>query len=244
MLHEEIAARLRTDIREGEHPVGATLPTERELAARFDASPGTVRLALRALQLEGTLAGGRGAPKTVVRVPAPPVSFAEFHSFAQWAYGQGREPGGRVVAQTWRSPTDDDVDALGVDTTEPVLHVVRTRTLDGEVALLERSTYPRWLGELVVALPADCPSVTNALAEHGIRFTRADHTFTAVAATSEDAKLLGIPRGKPLLSHRRVSADRNGRPLEASDDRYLSGTLAISVASSEHANPLRWVDLD
>lgn len=243
LLHDTIAEGLRTSISEGEYAIGTSMPTERELAIRYGASVGTVRLALRALVQEGTLAGGRGAAKTVVRRPSEPASFVEFLSFAQWAYAQGREPGGAVVEQVWVPATSNDERNLRITRGERVLKVVRTRTLDGEIVMLERARYPHWLGTIVEAIDPSVPSVTNVLLDHDVQFVRADHSFTAVPASSTDARLLQVPRGKPLLAHRRVSADRNGRPLENSEDRYLTGTLAIAVSSSEQFNPLRWVQL-
>ncbi|WP_185714898.1 GntR family transcriptional regulator [Gulosibacter macacae] len=243
LLHESIAERIRDEIDAERIEIGASMPTERELAEIHGASVGTVRLALRNLVLEGTLAGGRGAPKTVVRRPNAPSAFSEVLSFAQWAYAQGREPGGSVVDQVWVTANSSDVRNLRCATRDRVLLVVRTRTLDGEIVMLERARYPDWLGRIVEQMDPSLPSVTNALGEQGVHFTRADHSFAAVAASSEDSRLLCVPRGKPLLSHHRVSADRHGLPLENSEDRYLSGMLAIAVSSSEQSNPLRWVDL-
>lgn len=242
LLHETIAASIRDDIAQGRVAIGESLPTEREYAERFGASLGTVRQALRALVVEGTLTGGRGAPKTVVRGPNSPMAFAEFLSFAQWAYAQGRTPGGHRVEQMWLPATEQDAAYLRCARRDPVLLVVRTRTIDDEIVMLERARYPEWLGRIVEGLAADLPSVTNALLEHDVHFSHSDHMFTAVGASSEDARLLGVPRGKPLLSHRRASTDRGGRPLEHSEDRYITGTLAIAVSSSEQANPLRWAD--
>ncbi|WP_347313471.1 FCD domain-containing protein [Defluviimonas sp. SAOS-178_SWC] len=55
-----IALALITEIREGNIPVGAPLPTERELAERFDASRPTIREALAQMQMRGFLDAGGG----------------------------------------------------------------------------------------------------------------------------------------------------------------------------------------
>ena len=46
--HEEIAEELRQAIDDEEYPVGALLPPETELAARYGVSRGTVRQAVAA----------------------------------------------------------------------------------------------------------------------------------------------------------------------------------------------------
>ncbi len=51
--HEEIAEELRRAIDREEYAVGALLPAETDLAARFGVSRGTVRQAVLALTAEG-----------------------------------------------------------------------------------------------------------------------------------------------------------------------------------------------
>lgn len=52
-LYRQIADQLRAAIQSGEYPVGAKLPTERELAASLGVSRPSVREALIALEVEG-----------------------------------------------------------------------------------------------------------------------------------------------------------------------------------------------
>ncbi|MDZ5078699.1 GntR family transcriptional regulator [Nesterenkonia sp. HG001] len=236
-----IAEALREEIRAGVLGVGDSLPSERALSERFGVSPGTVRVALKELVSEGTVDGTRGRPKTVVRVPRPQSSFGEFHSFAQWARGHGREPGGQVMENRWQIASEMDEALLQARVGQRVLAVTRLRSLDGETVMLERTHYPEWLGEIVEALPPETPSVTAVLAErHQVHFSHAEHMFGAEGAKARDATMLGISRGTALLMHRRVSRDPAGRVLEWSTDRYISGRILLSVGNSWNSNPLRW----
>ena len=99
--YEQIARQLREDIRNGRFQVGEAIPSERVLAERFDVAPGTMRQALNQLVDEGTLSSKRGARKVVLRMPARFPEISKFRSFAQWAYGRGRTPGGHVIHQEW-----------------------------------------------------------------------------------------------------------------------------------------------
>lgn len=236
-----IAEALREEIRTGVLGIGDSLPSERVLSERFGVSPGTVRVALKELVSEGTVDGTRGRPKTVVRIPRQPSSFGEFHSFAQWARGQGREPGGRVMESRWLIASEMDEVLLQARSGQRVLAITRLRSLDGEIVMLERTHYPEWLGEIVERIPQDTPSVTAVLAEdHGVHFSHAEHMFGAEGAKARDAAMLGVSRGTALLMHRRVSRDPAGRVLEWSTDRYISGRVLLSVGNSWNANPLRW----
>ncbi len=236
-----IAQALRADISSGAYPIGSSLPSERELSARFAVSPGTVRVALKELVAEGSVDGTRGRPKTVIRVPRRQSSFEEFRSFAQWAWHQGLTPGGTVREANWLIASRIDEEILRVQPGHRVYSVVRLRTLDGAKVMVEHTHYPGWLGEIVEGIPPDEPSVTAVLAaEHQVNFSHAEHVFGAENARARHATALSVSRGTALLVHRRITRDPSGRPLEWSTDRYISGKIMVAAGNSWHSNPLQW----
>lgn len=243
--YEQIARQLREDIRNGRFQVGEAIPSERVLAERFDVAPGTMRQALNQLVDEGTLSSKRGARKVVLRMPARFPEISKFRSFAQWAYGRGRTPGGHVIHQEWGEQTDKDAELLRVPAGEKVLKVLRVRTIDGSPIMLERTRYPAWVGTKVEPMDPTCPSVTNELAaRHGIHFFAADNVFSAAKAGEVDARWLPLEAGDPVLVHRRLSRDAKGTPLEMSEDRYIADALSIAVPTSGKNNVLCWTTLN
>ena len=243
--YEQIAEQIRDSIRSGALAVGRSLDSEAALALSFGVAPGTVREALRLLVAEGTLSGRRGARKSVLRIPRPPVAQEEFRSFAQWATAHDRTPDGLVVEQEWEIAGEETARAITVDPRSRVLRVVRVRSLDGERVMVERTRYPEWLGELVEAMPADLESVTRELADvHGVVFAGADHVFSAAVCGQQDATLLGVSRGRPLLRHLRVSRSPSGQPLEVSEDRYLANILTVAISNGRNTNPISWLPAD
>ena len=72
-LYRQIADQLRSLIDQGEYPVGARLPTERDLADRLGVSRPTVREALIALEVEGRLRIRVGSGIYVTEPPPAPV---------------------------------------------------------------------------------------------------------------------------------------------------------------------------
>ncbi len=243
--YEQIARQLREDIRNGRFQVGEAIPSEKVLADRFDVAPGTMRQALNQLVDEGTLSSKRGARKVVLRMPARFPEISKFRSFAQWAYGRGRTPGGHVIHQEWVKQTEKDVELLRVPAGERVLKVLRVRTIDGSPIMLERTRYPAWVGAKVEPMDPTCPSVTNELAaRHGIHFFAADNVFSAAKAGEVDARWLPLETGDPVLVHRRLSRDAKGTPLEMSEDRYIADALSIAVPTSGKNNVLSWTTLN
>ena len=236
--HEEIAGELRAAIDREEYAAGSLLPSEAELAARYQVSRGTVRQAVAALTNEG-LVGSRQGARRVVLASRRSQSFGELRSFAQWARAMNRTATGAVVASERRPATAEDAARLHLPADAEVLAVVRVRGLDGEPVLLERTVYADWIAPAVERIEPDCESVTQRLFDDtGLIFAYGEHLIDAVPAGALDADLLGVRRTSPLLRVRRVTTTRAGQPIEWSDDRYRSDAVNFSVHNSIGANPL------
>ncbi|GAB3904187.1 hypothetical protein GCM10027612_71690 [Microbispora bryophytorum subsp. camponoti] len=105
--YEQIASDLRDAIVRGGYPIGAQLPSEAELALRYSAARGTVRQAVALLAAEG-LVGSRQGARRIVLGSERSQSFAELHSFAQWARSMGYRASGTVLSSQRRpcSPSE------------------------------------------------------------------------------------------------------------------------------------------
>lgn len=57
----------------------------------------------------------------------------------------------------------------------------------------------------------------------------------ADAATAEDAELLRVPEGTPLLRVRRRAFTTDGTPIESSDDRYLHTKASFTLNSTRNS---------
>jgi GntR family transcriptional regulator len=166
-------------------------------------------------------------------------SFTELRSFAQWARAIGRTATGSVVSTERKPATAEDALRLHLRAGSEVLHVARVRGLDGELVLVERTVYADWIASAVERLEPDCESVTQRLHEEtGLVFAYGEHLIDAVAASAQDADLLGVRRTSPLLRVRRVTTTRTGTPIEWSDDRYRSDAVNFSIHNSIGTNPL------
>lgn len=191
---------------------GGTLPTERDLAVRYEVSRETVRQALRELLLEGRLRRrGRG---TVVAGPKleQPLSLA---SYTEGVRRQGRTPG-RTLIGLDRFPCPEALAAeIGVTRGEPVWHLERVLLADDERVGLE-STYVTVARVPHLDTEFDPDSSFYAyLHDHlGISFGDGDERIETVLATPREALLIGTPPALPMLLIHRVSRDASGLPLE------------------------------
>ncbi|WP_406402144.1 GntR family transcriptional regulator [Streptomyces sp. NBC_00879] len=206
---------------------GGLLPTERELAVRYEVSRETVRQALRELLLEGRLRRqGRGTVVAGAKLEQP-LSLA---SYTEGVRRQGRTPG-RTLISLDRFPCNDALAAdIGVVRGEPVWHMERVLLADDERVGLE-STYVSVAR--VPGLDADFDPDSSFYAylreRLGISFGDADERIETVLATPREALLIGTPPALPMLLIHRLSRDTAGRPLERVRTLYRGDRFSFTA---------------
>jgi len=232
MEYEAIAADIARRISEGEFSAGSRLPSETQLAAEYEVSRGRIRSAVASLARRGLLVS-RPNSGWIVQARHRVQGFDRMRSFAQWAEEHGRVAGGNIVVRELRPADGREARLLRIGLGEEVLRFTRLRTLDGRVVMVERSTWAPWVVPTMSAVPDDVVSTTSALAEEGIRVVVGDHRIEAVAASSEDARLLGVRRSSPLLQVGRTTFTREGRVVEFGIDRYMPEVITFEVSAGE-----------
>ncbi|MEE1739570.1 GntR family transcriptional regulator [Streptomyces sp. BE147] len=206
------AVKARISLLVDELGEGGALPTERDLALRYEVSRETVRQALRELLLEGRLRRqGRG---TVVAGPKleQPLSLA---SYTEGVRRQGRRPGRHLIGLD-RFPCPEAIATeIGVTRGEPVWHLERVLLADDERVGLE-STYVAVarVPELDTRFDPDSSFYAYLHDRLGVSFGDADERIETVLATPREALLIGTPPALPMLLLHRLSRDTEGRPLE------------------------------
>ncbi|WP_300268377.1 GntR family transcriptional regulator [Microbacterium sp.] len=229
--YREVADDLRRRILQGEIGGGERMPGEQSLATQYGVSRGVIRNALAALRRRGLVSSHPGFGWRV-RADVHTQEFAEMRSFAQWAQSRRMIPGGRVIRQERDAASMVDARVLRMRARDDVLRVTRVRTLDGRAVMIERTTYAPWAMSAIEALEPDEPSVMTALQDAGIAMASAQHRIDTVAASSEDAEILGVRRSTRLLRVRRETSTADGRPIEYGDDRYAPDTVTFEVHAS------------
>ncbi|WP_243229686.1 GntR family transcriptional regulator [Microbacterium sp. CIAB417] len=230
-VYTQIADDLREQIASGNLRPGDDVPTEAELAARWRTSRGPIRNALAALRGEGLIETTRGRPARVVARKADQAVDVSV-PFTRWARELGVTPGARTQQVSLRRAGADKATALGIDPDDTVVTVVRLRLLDGRPTMLERLCYIEPVGRLLLDIDPDAVSITEFLGSKGHPIVGLQHEIDAVAADAEDAELLRVPLGTPILRLSRISRGPDGRIFEASEDRYLSDVVRFTVAAS------------
>jgi GntR family transcriptional regulator len=217
----EQALRERADRLEPHSP----LPSEAQLCEEFGVSRMTARAAVQRLVQDGLVyrVPGRG---TFVAAARANRTAGHVLSFSDEMRRKGRVPSSRVIERRRRPATDVEERRLGVG---EVVVLRRVRLADGKPLVLERAVFPA--DRVSGALEGDLEhaSLFETLASAGLVPTRGTAALAAEPAGAEDARLLRVRKGAPLLVERRLIHDQDGKPLELTESRYVGARYGIDV---------------
>jgi GntR family transcriptional regulator len=191
---------------------GDPLPSERELAERYDVARMTVRAEITRLAAEGMVerVQGRGTFVAEARV----AQAAALSSFTEDMRARGLTAGSQVLGQG-TIPADDLVAGrLGIAPGAPVVRVRRVRTADGEPMALEEAFLSADRFGALADEDLEGASLFTVLEERfGARFPVADQQVVAVEIVGEDANLLRVAPGRAGLKFHTILFDADEHPL-------------------------------
>ena len=204
--YQVIADDLRRRVVSGEFPAGNLLPSESELSAEYAASRVTVRRALEALRSERLVDSRQGFGWFVAEAPVR-QPLARLATIEAQLEAEGRRSERRITDFAF-VPAPPGVRAvLGVD---EVLSVRRVNLADGEPFARVTVWCPEELGAHLTLAQLKQRSFYELLP---VQFAGATQVIGADAASEEDARLLLIPPGSPVLVCKRTTRDHTGKPV-------------------------------
>jgi GntR family transcriptional regulator len=208
---------------------GDRLPSDAELVAEFGVSRMTARNAMQRLAEEGlvTRHPGRGS---FVAAPAAHRRTDRLMTFSSEMVRRGRVPSSRLLTRGIRPSSHAEAAALGLTRSDPVVEVRRLRLADGQPMALETAILIMECAPVVLGADLESGSLHAAISESGLTLESGTGTVGAGAATAEDARLLEIRRGDPLLIESRVIVDDTGRRVESTESRYPADRYALDVS--------------
>jgi GntR family transcriptional regulator len=223
----EIEQALRARI--AELKPDAPLPSDAMLCEEFGVSRMTARNAVQRLVQEGIVyrVPGRG---TFVAEPPVHRQAGNLLSFTEEMRRRGREPSSRVLSREIREPRPSEASHLQLRPDESVIALRRLRVADDEAVAIEEAVFPAaQVALLLESADLEQRSLHDTLVHGGHVPTMGRARLGAEAAGAEDAALLGVPEGSPLLVEKRVIHDQDGRPLELCESRYAGDRYGLDV---------------
>ena len=223
------------------------LPSERELIEKYGTSKSTAAKAISLLQAEGLVTTEFGKGTFVRRrPPLRRISAAQRHAehrasgkpiFDTEAIEQGQAPS-RKMLRIERAKLPPEAAAwLQQPPGESAAIRQRLQLLDGQPVVISTSYYPLWLAAGTrLESPEALPEGPDALIEGlGHRFYRGIEVYRARMPSQDEAALLHLSPGTPVVVMWDVDYDEQGRTLQAAEDIY---------AGDRHEFAYEWTEED
>ena len=227
-LYQQIKALLVRSLQSGEWQPGQAIASEQELAVRFKVSQGTVRKAIDEMAAENLLVRRQGRGTFV----ATHAEAGTQYRFLRLTPDQPSTAGLQRQLLDCRSmrPSADVAALLELAPGDTVLQVRRLLLAGDEAVVRPVVLDELWLpGAAFKGLNAQRlqawqgPMYRLFEAEFALRMIRAEEKIRAVAAGPEEAALLKVAVGAPLLSVERLSFTYGNKPVELRRGLYHTG---------------------
>ena len=231
--YAEILHVLRGEISSGAFPIGATLPSEAELCARFDVSRFTIREALRRLQADGMVRRVQGAGSRVVR-DAPASVFVQRYQSISELTAYAEETHFERISVTEIELSEDVSRQIGGAAGEVwslIRALRRPEAGSAEVLAVIESYLPARFADIAARVEAINGPLYAALSKAaGEPIEDAEQEMQALPAPYHVAEALGVQAGAPVLRIMRRYASASGT-LIASFNWHHGGDRYIHRAS-------------
>ena len=227
-LYQQIKGLILQSLQAGEWKPGEAIPSEMDLAARFRVSQGTVRKAIDELAAENLVVRRQGKGTFVATHSEQHVQYRFLKLMPDEGDLDSEGPAHRTVLECKRARASAEVArALQLRTGDAIIQVRRVLTFAGVPTILEEL----WLsGAAFKGITAEQmanfqgPTYAMYEVEFGVRMVRAAEKIRAVAADVEQAAILEVARGTPLLSVERLAFTYNDVPMELRRGLYRTDT--------------------
>lgn len=222
-LYQQIKGLILQGLDRGEWKPGEAIPSEFELAARFQVSQGTVRKAIDELAADNLLIRRQGKGTFVATHNEAKVRYR----FLRLAPDDGRQAvSTSQILDCRRTKAPADVaQALDLRAGDVVVNMRRVLSFDDMPTILDDIWLP---GGAFKGLTMESltryrgPVYALFETEFGVSMVRAEEKLRAVAATAAQSDWLKVPVGSPLLQVERVSYTFGDRPMELRRGHYVT----------------------
>lgn len=237
---ERVRRQLLDQIQHGMLRPGERLGAERDLAQKLGVSRSTMRQALGVLESAGAVrrVPGRGGG-TFVRSQKVERDLSRVVGVPALLRAQGMTSGSRIINTAITEADEETASALDLGPGAYVVDVVRIRLADGSPISLEHVRLPADRFPRLLDLPLG-GSLYDLLEEHYATVPgEAEEHIEVVAASEDEASILGTDPGAALLSITRTTKDGDGALFEFSHDLFRADRTIISVRTpaTPRSNP-------
>lgn len=230
-LYHQVATQLEQAIATGRLPKGTLLPNELELADSWGVSRPTARRAIQQLVDQGLLVRRRGVGTQVVSAHLRRQS--ALTSLYEEIVGADHTPATRVLELTEQVADEELATLLEIPVDSPVVYLHRLRLSDGEPLAVMRNWLPLEVGAHLDADELERDGLYRVLRARQVHPRVADRVIGATAADRQQARVLAVRVGAPLVTVQVVIRDERGACFDLGRHVYDAARYSIETRSVE-----------
>lgn len=216
-LYQQVKEDIKAAIDRGRYKPKEKIPSEPELSDEYSVSRITIRRAVEELCSEGYLIKmqGRGTFVNTPRIHRKMTGGNLIESFSKTCRDAGMAPGARLLDCKIVPVSADERAFFNCEKDSLLIYVKRVRTADGQPIFEENLYFPYEEFKDLFRSEWNDTSAFSKIQESSGRQCcgTARRTIEVTRARADQAQLLNVPLGDPLLFMNVYFLDQNGRPL-------------------------------
>ncbi|WP_243140647.1 GntR family transcriptional regulator [Pelistega ratti] len=224
-LYKQIKDLLLQSLESGEFKAGLMIPSEQELAARFQVSQGTVRKAIDELSTENVLIRRQGKGTFVATHHEPQVRYRFLRLSTDTYHADEKRAQSIVLSCTQQTPTEEQRQLFELKPEQFVICIKRVMHLSNQPTVYEEIYVPEpSFQHLTLELlnTEKLPLYSLFESYFGVQLIRCDEKLRAVKAPLDVARMLNVEEGYPLLSVNRIAYTYGDKAMEIRNGLYLT----------------------
>lgn len=230
-LHKQISDWLKHEIDSGALAADEKLPSENELAQKFDVSRVTVRRALQTLENDQLIyrCQGLGSFVTDQRTHQ---SFSILNDFTEELAGSGMKASSNVLSFTHENieGRSEILSYLDIENKQVALKIERVRLGDGEPIAYDVTWMPMFYGQLIEGYDLEQTTIFKILEEEfDIPVERGCYRIEATVADEQLGTHLDVEPGTPLLQINRISYTIGDKPVYFQKRYYRNDKMVFEL---------------
>jgi GntR family transcriptional regulator len=228
-LHAQISDWILSQINDGALKPDQKIPSENELAMRFNVSRVTVRRALQTLESESVIyrCQGLGSFVSDFRSPQTLIRLTDFSEDMKKA---GLKATSKVVAFVQEPASLALAERLDIKEGQLVVRVDRLRMGDNEPIAYDITWLPMRYGQLLESEILSEKTIYDILeVDYEIPILRGAYRISAENAPTEIAGFLKVPPGTALMLIKRASFTLGGKPVYYQKRFYRSDKVVYEM---------------
>ncbi|MCP3032589.1 GntR family transcriptional regulator [Halobacillus sp. A1] len=227
-LYIQVLNHLEDEIKSGKWEVGTQLPTQKELADKYNVSLITVRQALTELNQMGYIDNIRGKG-TFIKKNKETIGFVQFKSFTEEMELEGRSVSTKVISIFEDNANQVDSDVLKVNEGETILRIKRIRYIDGVESVFTTTTVSMDLGQQLRNFDLNGSLYSVLKAKLNLNIYKASEAIEIDFPNLEAQERLSISEGMPVFKVTRTSFSNNITPIEYTTSVFKGDTTRFFI---------------